>query len=186
MTIFTHPLSSSGDEFVPDELAALARLETTPNAIRLRIAGLAPDQIYRGTPNQHSIAEEVAFAVDRDHAYLDAFQRTQTSGQLQLTEPDPGPTVMDRNFSTDLATFINTRRMILSLTRSFGSEWDTVIKLPDGKTTTFRELAVHLAQYDQHMLEDISKLRGIFQRTSGVNALRDGGVAGKLGANLAQ
>lgn len=184
MTMFAQPLSPR-DEPPPDELIALAILEGTPNAIRLRIAALAPDQLYRGI-DQLSIAEEVALAVDRERAYLDAFRRSQSESRPQLIEPQPGPDLLDREFDVDLAMFFDLRRGTLDLLRTINDHgFSQVVSIPGG-TANLRELTIRLAQRDTAMLRMISQQRRGFLRTTGVNELRDGGVAGKLGPNIGQ
>ena len=89
MTMFAQAAPGSGDAPIANQLLALSRLESTPNAIRLRIAGLAPDQLYRGTTDQLSIAEEISLAVDRERAYLAAFQRSQKEAQPRLRSRSP-------------------------------------------------------------------------------------------------
>ena len=187
MTMFAQPLSASGEELAPDELVALARLEGTSNAIRLRIAGLAPDQLYRGTVERLSIAEEIALAVDRERAYLAAFRQAQRDSQPELAEPQPGPALLDRDLSDDLAAFFDLRRQTLDLLRTISDDgWEKSITLPDGSRVPLRDIAIRLAQFDATMLRGISDQRRVFLRTTGVNDLRDAGVAGKLGANIAQ
>ena len=186
-SIFAQPLPTSGDAPAPDELIALSRLESTCNTVRIRIAGLAPDQLYRGTVDQLSIAEEVALAVDRERAYLAAFRRALDEPDVHLTEPRPGPPFLDRDFAGDLATFFDLRRETLDLLRTSGDEgWTRTITLPDGRQATLRDLAIRLAHQDARMLRTISEQRRIFLRTTGVDELRDWGVQGKLGANLGQ
>lgn len=186
MALFAQAAPGSSDASIPDELIALSRLEATPNAIRLRIAGLAPDQLYRGMTEQLSIAEEIALAVDRERAYLEAFQRAQKESQPRLEEPQPGPQLLDRDFSDDLATFFDLRRNTLDLLRTLDAGWNQGVLLPGGSRITLRELAIRLAQADVKMLRSLSEQRKVFLRTTGVNDLRDAGVAGKLGANIAQ
>lgn len=186
MTMFGLPTTASGEELAPNELVALSRLEATSNAIRLRIAGLAPDQLYRGTTDQLSIAEEVALAADRERAYLEAFQRAQTERVLHVAEPQPGPALLDRDFSDDLAEFFDLRRQTLDFLRTLDRGWDKTVTLPNGTRATLRDLAIRLAQWDGRMLRSIAEQRRVFLRTTGVDELRDAGVAGKLGANIAQ
>jgi hypothetical protein len=187
MTMFAQSLSTGSDESAPDELIALARLEATPNGIRLRIAALAPDQLYRGTVDQLSIAEEVALAVDRERAYLDAFRRAQSESHPLLIEPQPGPALLDREFDDDLAMFFDLRRATLDLIRTINDRgWAQIVDIPGGAPATLRQLAIRLAQRDGAMLRTISDQRRGFLRTTGVNELRDGGVAGKLGPNIGQ
>lgn len=186
MTMFAQSLNSS-DTSTPDELIALAQLEGTPNAIRLRIAALAPDQLYRGTVDRLSIAEEVALAVDRERAYLDAFRRAQSEARPQLIEPQPGPGLLDREFDVDLAMFFDLRRATLDLLRAINDHgFAQVVSIPGGSAASLRELTVRLAQRDSAMLRTISDQRRGFLRTTGVNELRDAGVAGKLGPNIGQ
>ena len=187
MTMFDQPTNAPGEEYAPDELIALAHLETTSNGIRLRIAGLAPDQLYRGTTEQLSIAEEIALAVDRERAYLDTFQRAYREANLELVEPQPGPSLLDRDFADDLATFFDLRRQTLDLLRTLLDEdWAKTVTLPGGTRATLRDVAIRLAQLDARMLRAIGEQRKVFLRTTGVDELRDWGVAGKLGANIAQ
>ncbi len=183
MTMFAQPLGGS-DAAPPDELIALSWLESTPNAVRLRIAGLAPDQLYRGTVDRLSIAEEVALATERDRAYLGAFQRAQVENVPDLVEPLPGPALLDRDFGDDLAEFFDLRRMNLDLLRSLNEKgWGRRINV-GGEQVTIRDLAIRLAQLDKRMLRRISEQKRGFIGTSGVDELRDSGVAGKLGENL--
>jgi hypothetical protein len=187
MTMFAQPMSTSGEEPAPNELIALSRLEATCNTIRLRIAALAPDQLFRGTVDQLSIAEEIGLAVDRERAYLDAFRRAQTESRPQLIEPQPGPALLDREFHEDLAMLFDLRRGTLDLLRTINDEgWSQLVSMPGGGTATLRELAIRLAQQDVRMLRTISEQRRVFLRTSGVDELRDAGVAGKLGPNIGQ
>lgn len=187
MTMFAQPLATSGEEPAPNELIALSRLESTANKIRLQIAGLAPDQLYRGTTQQLSIAEEVGLARDRERAYLQAFRRAQTETAPQLDEPQPGPALLDRDFSDDLARFFDLRREMLDLVRSLNEDaWQRTVTLPGGTRATLRDLAIRLAQLDARMLRGILDQRTVFLRTSGVDELRDPGVAGKLGPNIGQ
>lgn len=185
MTMFAQPLGSDGG--VEDELLALAKLEATGNAIRLRIAGFAPDQLYRGSQDEPTIAELIADAVDRERAYLAAFQRALAETNPRLEEPRRGLAFMDRDFATDLAQFFDLRRETLSLLRSYSDEsWERMVTLPNGSLITLEELAIRLQRHDAHMLQAISKQKQIFKQTTGVNQLRDYGVAGKLGENIGQ
>jgi hypothetical protein len=187
MTMFTQPLSTSGEEPAPDELVALSRLEHTGNAIRLRIARLAPDQLYRGTVDQLSIAEEIALAVDRERAYLDALHQIMRESQPVLVEPQPGPPLLDRDFGSDLATFFDLRRQTLDVLRTVNdANWAKKIMLPDRTQVPLSSLIIRLAQQDAKMLRSISNQRRVFLQTSGVSDLRDAGVAGKLGVNIGQ
>jgi hypothetical protein len=185
MTMFAQPMRSAGS--VDEELLALAKLEATPNAIRLRIARLAPDQLYRGAVHEPSIAELISSAVDRERAYLDGFRRAMTETNPRLEEPRPGLAFMDRRFGEDLALFFDLRRETLDLLRTLSDEdWERTVRLPDGKDVTLETLAVRLQHHDAHMLEGISRQRHGFLKTTGVSDLRDMGVAGKLGDNLGQ
>jgi hypothetical protein len=184
--MFAQPLGGGGDAAPPDELVALSWLESTPNAIRLRIAGLAPDQLYRGTVNQLSIAEEIALAVDREFAYHDVFHHARVGVMPNLVEPEPSPRLLDRDFDEDLAVFFDQRRINLDLLRSLNEQWDNKIALPGGGTATVRDVAIRLAQLDKRMLRAISEQKHVFIKTTGVDELRDPGVAGKLGPNLGQ
>ncbi len=187
MTMFAQPLNTSGEESAPDELIALARLESATNAVRLRIAGLAPDQLYRGTTEQLSIAEEIALAVDRERPYLEAFRRAQTEAHPELVEPQPGPMLLDRDFNDDLANWFDLRRGTLDLLRSIdGDGWAKTVTLPGGTRATLRDLAIRLAQLDARMLRSINELRKVFLRSTGVDELRDSGLAGKLGPSIGQ
>ena len=186
-TIFAQPLPTSGEEPVPNELIALSRLESTCNTFRIRIAALAPDQLYRGTVDQLSIAEEIALAVDRERAYLEAFRRAQRESRPELIEPQPGPWLLDRDFADDLATFFDLRRETLDLLRIIDDEgWSKTITVPDGTQATLRDLSIRLSQLDVKMLRSITEQRRIFRRTTRVDELRDWGVAGKLGPNIGQ
>jgi hypothetical protein len=184
--MFSIPLPTSGDAPIPDEMIALSKLEATPNAIRLRIAGFAPDQLYRGTGDQLSVAEAVGNAVDRERAYLDAFRRVQHETTPALVEPKPGPAFLDRDFSDDLALFFDLRRQTLDVLRTFGDEWDRQVTLPGSTSATVRDLGIRLAEQDARMLRVIGDQRKVFLRTTGVDELRDSGVAGKLGESVGQ
>lgn len=183
--MFAQPMRS--EQSVDDELLALAKLEATCNAIRLRIARLAPDQLYRGSPSEPSIAELLSAAVDRERAYLSGLRRATNETRPGLEEPRPGLASMDRDFGDDLAIFFDLRRETLDLMRTFSDgDWQRVVVLPDGKEVTLETLAVRLQHHDAQMLAGISRQRHAFLKTTGVNDLRDYGVAGKLGDNLAQ
>ncbi len=184
--MFAQTIGVGGDIAPPNELVALSWLESTCNAIRLRIAGLAPDQLYRGTTERLSIAEEIALARDRERAYLTAFQRAQAESDAHLVEPQPSALLLERDFSDDLAEFFDRRRFTLDLLRTLDAGWNKTVALPNGGQATMRELAIRLAQLDKRMLRSISEQRTGFLRTTGVDELRDGGVAGKLGPNLGQ
>jgi hypothetical protein len=94
--------------------------------------------------------------------------------------------LLDREFTDDLAEFFDLRRATLDILRTFDAEWNMTVTLPDGKQATLRELAIQLARRDKLMLRGISEQRRGFLRTTGVDELREGGVAGKLGPNLGQ
>jgi hypothetical protein len=183
--MFAQPVRSNRG--VDDELLALAKLEATCNAIRLRIAQLAPDQLYRGAVDDLSIAELFSAAVDREHAYLDGFRRAMTDTKPRLEEPRTGLAFMDRDFARDLGRFFDLRRETLDLLRAFSdTDWQRTVVLPDGSEVTLETLAIRLQHHDAWMLEAISRQRHVFLKTTGVDELRDMGVAGKLGDNLAQ
>lgn len=185
MTMFAMPMGNDGG--INDELLALAKLEATSNAIRLRIAGMAPDQLYRGSLDELTIAEAIANAVEREKAYLDGFRRAREETNPQLAEPRPGLVFMDRDFSEDLALFFDLRRTTLDQLRSFSEEdWTRKVTLPNGSVATLEELALRLQRHDAHMLKTISTQKQKFKQTTGINQLRDMGVAGKLGENIGQ
>ncbi len=186
MTMYELPAAPTPNDGLTSELRALTALEATPNAIRLRIAGLAPDQIYRGTANDLSIAEQVGLATVREQAYLATLQRIGQETEPALVEPAPSPTLLDRDFSADLALFFDLRRDTLNLLRSFSAKaWQVPVRL-GGAALPVRDLAVRLAEHDRQMLHSISRQRQHWTKTSGVDELRDYGVAGKLGPNLGQ
>jgi hypothetical protein len=185
MTMFAMPVGPDGG--IDDELLALSKLEATCNAIRLRIAGLAPDQLYRGSANEVTIAEAIANAVDRERAYLDGFQRARTETAPRLEEPRPGLSVMDRDFADDIATLFDLRRATLDVLRTLSDEdWQRTVTLPDGAQITLETLALRLQRHDARMLQTISHQKHRFLKVSGVDELRDMGVAGKLGQNIGQ
>lgn len=185
MTMFAMPAGPDGG--INDELLALAKLEATSNAIRLRIAALAPDQLYRGSGDQLTITELIANSKDREEAYLNGFRRALVEREAQLEEPRPGLSFMDRDFADDIALFFDLRRMTLDTLRMFSeAEWQRTLKLPDGKLITLEELALRLQRHDAHMLQAISKQRHVLLKLSGIDELRDRGMAGKLGQNLGQ
>lgn len=183
--MFAQPMRS--EQSVDEELLALAKLEATSNAIRLRIARLAPDQLYRGWGTEPSIAELISAAVERERAYLNGFRRAVQETRPSLEEPRPGLAFMDRDFADDLALFFDLRRETLDLVRTFSAgDWERLVVLPDGGEITLETLVVRLQHHDAQMLAAISRQRHVFLKTTGVNELRDMGVAGKLGENLAQ
>ena len=172
---------------IDDELFALTKLEATSNAIRLRIAGLAPDQLYTGTGGEPTIAELIAAAVDREQAYGAMFRHGKSETNPRLEEPSPGRSSMDRDLAQDLAAFFDLRRVTLDLLRSLDDRaWQRGITLPNGESITLERAAMRLQQHDERMLKTISDQKRRLLRSTGVNALRDMGVAGKLGENLAQ
>jgi hypothetical protein len=185
MTSFAQPVASGAG--VDEELLALAKLEATCNAIRLRIASLAPDQLYRGTSENVTIAELISEAVEREKAYLAAFRQALAETNPQLEEPRPGLSTMDRDFSDDLAAFFDLRRMTLDVMRTLNdADWQRRVTLPDGSTVTLEWMATTLQRYDAQMLQVLSRQRHALLKMSGVDELRDQGTAGKLGQNLAQ
>lgn len=185
MTMFAQPLGPDGG--INDELLALAKLEATGNAIRLRIAGFAPDQLYRGATDELTVAELIADAVERERAHQAAFRRAVAETNPRLEEPQRGLAFMDRDFATDLAQFFDLRRGTLDLLRSYDDEtWQRSVTLPDGSIIKLEELAIRLQRHDAQMLKAISKQKHAFKQTTGVNQMRDMGVAGKLGENIGQ
>lgn len=185
MTMFAMPIGPDGG--IDSELLALSKLEATSNAIRLRIAGLAPDQLYRGSTDELTIAEAVAQAVDRERAYQQGFRRATIETTPGLEEPRPGLSVMDRDFADDLATFFDLRRGTLDLLRTMSErDFERTVALPGGETISLEQLALRLQRHDARMLQTISHQKRKFLKVSGVDALRDMGVAGKLGENLGQ
>ncbi len=185
MTMWGQTIGPDGG--VEDELLALAKLEATGNAIRLRIASLAPDQLYRGSREELTIAELIADAVDRERAYQAAFRRALEETNPRVEEPRRGLAYMDRDFGKDLAEFFDLRRGTLDLLRAYSDEtWERTVMLPDGSVITLEDLAIRLQRHDAQMLKAISKQKHVFKRTTGINQLKDMGVAGKLGENLGQ
>lgn len=188
MTFSTTPTNLTNDDMMPRELAAIMQLESTPNAIRLRIAGLAPDQLYRGTNEDLSIAEQLGFAVERERAYLIVWQAAlaDRAAKPVLVEPQPTMLLLDRDFGDDLALFFDLRRATLDIVRALSSaQWEQAANL-EGKALKLRDLGVRLAQHDGQMLASLSNQRRHWLRTTGVDDLRDSGLAGHLGPNLAQ
>jgi len=183
--MYDHPYHTEAG--IDDELFALSKLEATSNAIRLRIAGLAPDQLYNGRDGEPTIAELIAAAVDRERVYCTMFQRGKSETNPRLEEPAPGRSGLDRDFARDLAAFFDLRRMTLDLLRSLSDrDWERKITLPNGETITLEQAAMRLQHHDARMLKTISDQKRRLLRSSGVDELRDMGVAGKLGENLAQ
>ncbi|MBA3944081.1 MAG: hypothetical protein H0X37_05905 [Herpetosiphonaceae bacterium] len=187
MTIYAPPTSQGGNDTIPAELIALAHLEATCNGIRLRIAGLSPDQIYRGTAADASIAELVALAVEREKVYLQAVKQSQVGEKPDLVEPEPTGLLLDRVFNDDLSTFFAVRRATLDVLRTVSAKhWENKIMVRGQREMTLRELAMRLDQHDAQMLSTISTQRRGWLKTNGVDELRDSGVAGKLSPNIAQ
>jgi hypothetical protein len=183
--MFAQPLA--GDGGIDTELLALAKLEATSNAIRLRIAGIAPDQLYRGSTVELPVAELVANAVDRERGYQAGFRRAPAETNPHLAEPQRGLEFMDRDFAKDLALFFDLRRATLDLLRSYSDAvWERPVTLPDGAVIRLEDLALRLQRHDAQMLQAISKQKRMFMKTTGINQMRDMGVAGKLGENIGQ
>ncbi len=187
MTIFSPPTDQGGNDTIPAELIALAHLEGTCNGIRLRIAGLSPDQIYRGTSTDVSIAELLALAVEREKVYLQAFKQVQAGEKPDLVEPEPTGLLLDRVFNDDLSSFFDVRRASLDVLRTVSAEhWENRVTVRGKGEMTLRDLAMRLEQHDAQMINTISTQRRGWLKTSGVDELRDSGVAGKLSPNIAQ
>lgn len=187
MTMYTTPTNLTAEDTMPRELRALVVLEATPNGIRLRIASLAPDQLYRGTTEELSIAETIALAVERERVYGPGFAQAQADYTPTLIEPQPTPLFIDRDFHDDLATFFDLRRETLDVLRALPVEqWDTQVSIPEVGNLVLRDLAVRLADHDRQMIESINRQRRYFLRTTGVSELRDSGTAGKLAPNIGQ
>lgn len=185
MTMFAQPLSSDGG--VDDELLALAKLEATANAIRLRIAGMAPDQLYHGSGTNLTIAELIADAVEREKAYGIGFRRALSETAPRLEEPQQGLSYLDRDFADDLALFFDLRRGTLDVLRNYSDrDWERAVTLPNGDLITIERLAIRLQRHDAAMLREISRQKREFKKSNGVNQMRDMGVAGKLGQNIGQ
>lgn len=185
MSIFVVPLK--GGPGIDDELFALTKLETTSNGIRMRISGLAPDQFYRSVTDDLPIADLIGEAAERERAFLMAFHAGLTQDNPRVEEPQSTILFLDRHLQEDLATFYDLRRMTLDLLRELSEEaWQRTVTLPDGSTVTLEDLALRLQWYDAQMLRAISKQRHALLKETGVSDLRDMGVAGKLGANIAQ
>lgn len=174
-------------EELSDALVVLAKLEATSNAIRLRISQLAPDQLYRSVTDDPPIAGLISQAVDRERAYLSAFEAIISHTNPRLAEPESGLIYLDRDLHEDLATFFDLRRRTLNILQTCSDEqWQRTATLPNGSTATLIDLATRLQRYDAYMLNAISKQRRAMIRNTGVNDLRDMGVAGKLSPNIAQ
>jgi hypothetical protein len=185
MSIFAIPVK--GGPGIDDELFALANLEKTSNGIRMRIAALAPDQFHRTVTGDLPIADLVAQVVDRERAFLTAFQRGLNERNPRIEEPPPALSLLDHHMAEDLATFYDLRRMTLDLLRNMSeADWQRTVTLPEGATISLEDLALRLQWYDARMLRAISDQRHALMRETGVSELRDMGVAGKLGANIAQ
>ncbi len=185
MTMFVEP-PRVGDA-LEGVVVTLAKLEATSNAIRLRIAGLAPDQLYRTVTDDPPIAELISQAVEREQAYLSTFERTLVQTNPRIEEPHPSFSYLDRDFSDDLALFFDLRRKTLDILHTLGEhDWERTATLPDGISVTMRDLAIWLQRHDARLLRAISEQRRAMIQRTGVNDLRDMGVAGKLGPNIAQ
>lgn len=185
MSIFVQPLQI--DDALEDVLVTLAKLEATSNAIRLRIARLSPDQLYRTVTDDPPIAELVSQAVDREQVYLAAFERMIAQTNPHLEEPRPSEPYLDHDFSEDLARFFDLRRKTLDILRSLNEpDWGRTATLPDGTSVTMRDLAIWLQRHDARLLRSISEQRRAMTQRTGVDDLRDMGVAGKLSPNIAQ
>jgi hypothetical protein len=185
MSIFALPLR--GGPGIDDELFALTNLEKTSNGIRIRIAALAPDQFYRTVTNDPPIADLVAQAVDRERAFLLVFRRGLAERNPRIQELQPGLSLLDHHLGEDLATFYDLRRMTLDLLRNMSeADWQRTVTLPEGSTITLEDLGLRLQWYDAQMLRAISNQRHALIHETGVSELRDMGVAGKLGSNIAQ
>jgi hypothetical protein len=184
MSIFVEPPRVDALE---GAIVTLAKLEATSNAIRLRIAGLSPDQLYRTVTDDPPIAELISQAVDREQAYLVAFERMMIQTNPRVEEPHSEVLYLDRDFNDDLALFFDLRRKTLDMLRTLDEhDWERRATLPDGTSVTMRELASWLQRHDARLLRAISEQRRAMIQRTGVNDLRDMGVAGKLGSNIAQ
>jgi hypothetical protein len=94
---------------------------------------------------------------------------------------------MDRDFAEDLATFFDLRRMTLDNLRTYSvAQWERTVTLPNGNLLKLEELVIRLQRHDSQMLQAISKQKHKYKQTTGVNQLRDAGMAGKLGENIGQ
>jgi hypothetical protein len=185
MSIFAIPVK--GGPGIDDELFALMNLEKACNSVRFRIAGLAPDQFYSTVTDDLPIAELVAQAVDREQAFLAAFQRGLSERNPRIEEPRFTLSFLDHEMAEDLANFYDLRRMTLNLLANMSeAQWQRHVTLPEGTTITLEDLALRLQWYDAHMLRSISKQRWALIGESGVDELRDARMGGKLGANIAQ
>lgn len=185
MSIFAVPVT--GGPGIDDELFALANLEKANNGLRLRIAGLAPDQFYGSATNDLPIADLIALTVDRERAFLAAFQHGLNERTPQIDEPHSALSVLDHELVDDLAAWYDLRRMTLELLRNMSeAQWHRTVRLPEGTTISLEDLALRLQWYDAHLLHSVSAQRRMFIKETGVNDLRDTGVAGKLGSNLGQ
>ncbi len=185
MSIFVQPLRI--DDALEDVLVTLAKLEATSNAIRLRIARLSPDQLYRTMTNDLPVAELISQAVDREQAYLAAFERMMAQTNPRLEEPRAGVPYLDRDFSEDLALFFDLRRKTLDILRTLNErDWERTATLPDGTLVTMCDLAIWLQRHDARLLRSISEQRRVMTQRTGVDDLRDMGVAGKLSPNIGQ
>lgn len=187
MTMYGSPATSQEEAAIPIEIRILTKLEATPNAIRLRIAGLAPDQLERGTSEDLSIAEQIALLALREQVYGSAFVRVASETLPKFVEPEAPPMLLDRDFGRDLATFFDLRRTTLDTLRAMNdAQWNTQITVVQYGDVSVRDLAYRLMQFDEQLLHSLSGQRAHWNRTNGVDELRDYGVAGKLGSNLGQ
>ena len=185
MSIFAIP--RKGGPGIDDELFALMNLEKACNSIRFRIAGLAPDQFFRTATDDLPIADLIAQAVDRERAFLAAFQRGVNERNPRIEEPQFTLSLLDHEMAEDLAHFYDLRRMTLNLLTDLSeAQWQRTVTLPDDSTITLEDLALRLQWYDAHMLRSISDQRWKMIKESGVDELRDARMGGKLGANIAQ
>jgi len=185
MSIFA--VQRTGGPGIDDELFAMTNLEKACNSIRFRIAGLAPDQFYRTATDDLPIAELIAQAVNREGAFLAAFEHGINERNPRLEEPRFVLSFLDHDMAEDLANFFDLRRMTLNLlTNMSEAQWQRTVTLPEGATITLEDLALRLQWYDAQMLRSISNQRWAMIKESGVDELRDARMGGKLGANIAQ
>lgn len=185
MSMFAVPLK--GGPGIDDELLAMSKLESTTFSLRLRLSGLAPDQFYRSVTGDPPIAELIAETVAFERLFLSAFHRAIQEDNPRIDLPADEPSFLDRHLAEDLATFYDLRRLTLDLLRNLPEDrWQRTMTLPDGSTITIEDLALRLQWHDAQMLRAVSKQRHALSQETGVSDLRDMGVAGKLGANIAQ
>jgi hypothetical protein len=185
MSIFAVPVK--GGPGIDDELFALAKIESFSNNLRLRIAGLAPDQFFRSLTDDLPLADLLALAVDRERAFGVAFRHGIAEHSPRLDEPPVARSLLDHEIAEDLAQLYDLRRATLDMLRSMSeAQWQRQVTLPEGTTITLEDLALRLQWYDAHLLRAASQQRRAFIKETGVSDLRDTGVAGKLGANIGQ